>query len=88
MADNNANEVLYKASCHDKIVSTACYYQRHILYVSSCRRSFQLTQCGFHGPPICPYKDVGEVVLDDRRLIQESIGQRDSAEKEDQLKVN
>ena len=41
----------------------------------ACRRSAQLTQCGFHGPPSCPYKDVGEVELDDRRLIQEGLGQ-------------
>ena len=51
------------------------------------RRSTQLTQCGFHGPPSCPYKDVGEVVLDDRRLVQEGIGQTGS-DKEDHNQVS
>lgn len=51
-----------------------------------CRRSAQLTQCGFHGPPSCPYRDVGEVELDDRRLIQEGLGQT-SLGKEGQQQV-
>ncbi len=51
-----------------------------------CRRSTQLSQCGFHGPPSCPYRDVGEVELDDRRLVQEGLGQTGPG-KEGQQKV-
>ena len=43
-----------------------------------CRRKVQLSSCGFHGPAHRPYRDVGPVVLEDRRLILEGLGQEDS----------
>lgn len=40
-----------------------------------CRHHTQLTQCGFHVPTSQPYKDLGPVELDDRKLILETLGQ-------------
>ena len=39
-----------------------------------CRRSIQFTQCGFHCVAHQPYQDVGQVILDDRRLLLEGLG--------------
>ena len=44
------------------------------------RRKVQQTSCGFHGAGHQPYQDVGQVVLDDRTLILEGLGQHVSQE--------
>ena len=46
-----------------------------LLIIIVCRRHIQLTQCGFHSPVSKPYKDMGTVVMDDGKLIMESLGQ-------------
>lgn len=39
------------------------------------RHKVQLTQCGFHTPNYKPYKDMGQVELDDGKLILDGLGQ-------------
>ena len=40
-----------------------------------CRHHEQLTEGGFHTPNCKPYKELGEVQLDDSKLILEALGQ-------------
>lgn len=40
-----------------------------------CRRSVQLNQCGFHGVNNRPYRDLGQVELNDGQLILDGLGQ-------------
>ncbi|XP_064383088.1 uncharacterized protein LOC135331774 isoform X2 [Halichondria panicea] len=44
------------------------------------RRFVQLNQCGFHGVSSRPYKDLGQVELNDGRLILDGLGQSSSQE--------
>eukprot|EP00112_Aurelia_sp_Birch-Aquarium-sp1_P024487 Seg778.1 transcript_id=Seg778.1/GoldUCD/mRNA.D3Y31 product="Deleted in malignant brain tumors 1 protein" protein_id=Seg778.1/GoldUCD/D3Y31 len=41
------------------------------------RRDHQINQCGYRSVNFKPYKEVGEVVLDDRELILRALGQFD-----------
>ncbi len=47
---------------------------------SLLRRFVQLNQCGFHGVSSRPYKDLGQVELNDGRLILDGLGQSSSQE--------
>ena len=40
----------------------------------------QQSVCGFHGAPYRPYRDVGEVELDDPTLILGGLGQREDGQ--------
>ena len=47
---------------------------------SLLRRFVQLNQCGFHGVSSRPYKDLGQVELNDGRLILDGLGQSTTQE--------
>ena len=59
---------------------TCCMGDLMVQNLSLNRRRVQQSVCGFHGPPHRPYKDVGTVQLDDRKLILEGLGQDGSEE--------
>ena len=45
------------------------------MVLGHCRHHYQLTECGFHASNSKAYKELGNVELDDGKLILETLGQ-------------
>ena len=65
------------ARCSTPVYTCESPSRRRVAKDNYERRDHQISQCGYRSVNYKPYKEVGEVVLDDKELVLRALGQFD-----------
>lgn len=63
------------ARCSDPVYTCESPSRNEVAKLNYERRNYQINACGYRSVSHKPYKEVGEVILDERELILRALGQ-------------